>query len=73
MNMPTRTMTAGNPTPVPVEYSGKWVAWNADHSQIVAYDETLTALWKIVCERQIPDPVFEKVPSAEIRFVGGLR
>ncbi len=71
--MPARKIRAGSTTPGPVEYAGKWVAWNADHSRIVASDETLPALWKTVRERQILDPVFEKVPSPDVRFVGVSR
>lgn len=57
-------------TAVPVEYGGKWVAWNSDHSQIIAHSDTIQELWQVINERRIPDAVFEKVPRADVRFVG---
>lgn len=57
---------------VPVKFSGKWVAWNSDHTQIVAHADTLQSLWQVVREENIDDPVFEKVPRADVRFVGAL-
>lgn len=68
--MPKRLANARTFTAVPVEFSGKWVVWNSDHSHIVAHAETLQRLWQVVREANIDDPVFEKVPSADVRFVG---
>lgn len=58
------------PGPVPREYAGKWVAWSSDHSRIVAHSQSIAELWKIVREQHLEDPVFEKVPRADVRFVG---
>lgn len=49
---------------------GKWIAWDAEHTRIVAQAETLKQLWRALQEKQIDDPVFEKVPRANVRFVG---
>ena len=68
--MPTRPVASGRPTAVRAELSGKWIVWNAEHSQIVAQAETLQELWQFARLNQIRDPVFEKVPRAEVRFVG---
>lgn len=68
--MPTRIADPGRRTAVPVELGGKWVAWNAEHTRIVAQAETLKQLWQAVQKEQIADPVFEKVPRADVRFVG---
>ncbi len=68
--MPTRIADPTRPSVVPVEFGGKWVAWNAEHTRIVAHAETLQQLWLVVQEKQIDDPVFEKVPRANVRFVG---
>lgn len=56
--------------PIPVEYAGKWIAWSADHLQIVARGESLEELWRIVQDRRVADPIFEKVPRHDVRFVG---
>lgn len=55
---------------VPIEYAGKWVAWNADHSQIVAYSDSMQSLWQLVRVQNIANPVFEKVLRADVKFVG---
>ena len=68
--MPTRRIDQGRPSAVPVELGGKWIAWNAEHTQIVAQAETLQQLWQATQDKQIDDPVFEKVLRADIRFVG---
>ena len=68
--MPTKPVDPQITQPVPVEYAGKWVAWLADHSQIVAHSESVRELWQIVHDRRIADPVFEKIPRADVRFVG---
>jgi len=68
--MPTRIVDPDRPSAVPVELGGKWVAWNAEHTRIVAQAETLQQLWESTQEKQIIDPVFEKVPRADVRFVG---
>ena len=71
--MPTRIADPGRPKAVPVELAGKWVAWNAEHTRVVAHAETLQALWQAVRKEKIDDPVFEKVPRADVRFVGMRR
>jgi hypothetical protein len=68
--MPRRIADLSCPTAVPVELAGKWVAWNADHTRVVAHAETLQQLWQVVREMQVVDPVLEKVPRADVRFVG---
>ena len=68
--MPTRIADARLQKAVPVEFAGKWVAWNAEHTRIIAHAETLQQLWQAVREEEIDDPVFEKVPRADVRFAG---
>jgi hypothetical protein len=62
--MPTSSLSSRTPIAVPVEYSGKWIAWSSDHSQIVAHSDTLPQLWELVRLRSIADPIFEKVAVA---------
>lgn len=68
--MPTRIADTPLQRGVPVEFAGKWVAWNAEHTRIIAHAESLQQLWQTVRATKIDDPVFEKVPHADVRFVG---
>jgi hypothetical protein len=68
--MPTRLAISRMSKAVPVEFAGQWVAWNSDHSRIVAHADTLPRLWQVVQNEGIENPVFEKVPRADVRFVG---
>lgn len=58
---------------VPIEFAGKWIAWNATETHIIAsgqsFDEALDAALA-AGER---DPVLTKVPRVDVRFVGGRR
>lgn len=68
--MPIRSADLCRASAVPAELGGKWVAWNTEHTRIVAQAETLQQLWRTTREKQINDPVFEKIPRSEVRFVG---
>ena len=68
--MPTRPLVASTRHAVPTEYSRKWVAWTSDHSRIVASANCLSELWQQVRDQRIDDPVFEKIPRSDVRFVG---
>jgi hypothetical protein len=68
--MPTRKTDQASPSAVPAVMGGKWIAWNAEHTQIVAQAESMYQIWQQVKEKQIDDPIFEKVPFADVRFVG---
>lgn len=68
--MPTRPVDSQATTPAPSEYAGKWVAWTSDHKRIVAHSNSMQELWRIVRINSIPDPIFEKVPHPDLRFVG---
>ena len=69
--MPTRSLAVPARDAVSTKYSGKWVAWSRDHSRIVASADRLSELWQQVNDQRIDDPVFEKVPRSDVRFVGG--
>jgi hypothetical protein len=68
--MPIKPVDSPSNNPVPVEYSGKWIAWNADHTRIVAHNDSLPELWRVIHERGIAEPIYEKVPPFDRRFVG---
>ena len=48
--------------PVPVEYAGKWVAWNDDQSEIVAHGSELKTVRQTAAELGCIRPVLQKVP-----------
>ena len=64
------TNSVVHPDAPPIKYSGKWVAWDAAHSRIVAHASTIQELWVIAAEQKIDDPIFEKIPRCDTRFVG---
>lgn len=68
--MPARPSANRTAAVIPVELSGKWIAWSADHSQIVAHSDTMPGLWQHMRDLRVADPIFEKAPRSDIRFVG---
>ncbi len=61
------------PPTVPLEYCGKWIAWDFDETKIIAsglsYAETKRAAQATGEDR----PVLVKAPQANARFIGGHR
>ena len=68
--VPTKPVCSVSPNAVPLKYAGKWVVWNSDHSQIVGSADTVKDVWRIAREGLVIDPIFEKVPRSDVRFVG---
>jgi hypothetical protein len=68
--MPPRIPANRTAAAVPAELSGKWIAWSADHSHIVAHSDMMPDLWRQVRNQRVADPIFEKVPRSDVRFVG---
>ena len=67
-------MPLNQPPPiVPIEYAGKWIAWDFDETKIIAsgrsYKETLLAAEATGETR----PILVKTPDARVRFIGGTR
>ena len=56
--------------PVPIEFAGKWIAWNEDHSRIIASGSSIREAWDVACATGERDPIFEKVPRVDVCFVG---
>jgi hypothetical protein len=56
--------------PVPAEFAGKWVAWDAAHERIIASARTLEEVCQAADEAGEDDALFEKVPPLDVRFVG---
>jgi hypothetical protein len=55
---------------VPIEYAGQWIAWNAEGTQIVASGRTIQEVVQAAAAAGEKQPVFAKVPKADVRFVG---
>jgi hypothetical protein len=55
---------------VPIEYAGQWIAWNAAGTQIVASGRTVQEVVQAAAAAGETQPVFAKVPKADVRFVG---
>ena len=59
------------PETVPRQYGGKWVAWTKDAMKIVAVGETPEEVRAAAERAGVHDPVYQWVPPADERFVGG--
>jgi len=74
-----RSMTSTNATElperpaVPIELSGKWIAWTFDGTRIVAHGDTLDECEEAADKAGEKDPRFEKTPRADVRIVGAAR
>ena len=55
---------------VPLEYAGMWIAWNNERTRIIASGRTVEEVVKAAAEAGETDPMFDKVPKANVRFVG---
>jgi hypothetical protein len=59
------------PPIVPIEYAGKWIAWDYEQTRIIAsgctYAETIRAAQATGEKR----PILEKAPDVRVRFIGG--
>lgn len=59
------------PEPIPLEYAGKWIAWEETGRKIVAAADDLRELDEIVSQEGVADPIFQRVPRGA--FIGGGR
>jgi Family of unknown function (DUF5678) len=55
---------------VPIEYSGKWIAWSADRMTIVSSGETIQEARNKAFQKGEKTPWLDKVPHRTIRFGG---
>ncbi|MEK7499836.1 MAG: hypothetical protein AAB649_04490 [Patescibacteria group bacterium] len=55
---------------VPIEYSGKWIAWSADHMRIVSSSDSLHEARQKAFDLGENEPWMDKVPHRTIRFGG---
>jgi hypothetical protein len=58
------------PPAVPLEFAGKWLAWDHDETRILAAERTFAEA-KAAAEKVGESmPVLVKAPLADVRFVG---
>jgi hypothetical protein len=51
----------GIPMPAPLEYSGKWVAWNQERTEIVARGDRFSDVLEAATAAGYSDAIFQKV------------
>jgi hypothetical protein len=63
----------GRPQPAPVEYAGKWVAWNSQETEIVGSGVTAKEAYAMATEAGYEDVVLQRVRRIDQVFIGGTR
>jgi hypothetical protein len=62
-------MPTNQPT-VPIEYAGKWIAWDHGVTRIIASGESLSEVVQAAEQAGEIDPVLDKVPRADVHLIG---
>ena len=57
--------------PAPEQYAGQWVAWDKDQKNIIASGSDVSKVRAEALAAGENDPLLEKVPPLDTRFVGG--
>jgi hypothetical protein len=55
---------------IPVEYAGKWIAWDHEQTKIVASGRTLAEAMEAAKLAGEKDPVMHKIPKGKICYLG---
>ena len=56
--------------PIPAEFAGEWIAWNASRSTIVAHGADASRVRRDAIAAGHSEPILQKVPRGP--FVGGV-
>jgi hypothetical protein len=56
------------PQPVPAEYAGKWLAWDAKRTQIVAHGNDMSQVYSEAVAAGHIEPLLQKIPRGP--FIG---
>jgi hypothetical protein len=72
MEEPMREPLPENPV-VPLEYAGLWIAWDRDHTRIVASGPTIDGAHEAAMAGGELQPILGKAPDADVWFAGGPR
>ena len=71
MSLPIAILNDPNrPPPAPIEFAGEWVAWNQARTEVVAHGDDLEAVYDAAVGAGHPNAVFQKVPEADVYFIG---
>ena len=62
-------MQNNHPT-VPIEYAGKWIAWDHGMTRIVASGATPREVRDAAIKAGEPRPILGKSPAANVRMIG---
>ena len=57
------------PKPIPAEYAGQWIAWDASRREIVTHGLEMSRVRREAIAAGHPEPILQKVPRGP--FVGG--
>lgn len=58
------------PESVPIEYAGKWLAWDFDETKILAAANSYSEAKQLAEAMGELRPVLVKAPDAQTRFIG---
>jgi len=51
------------PQPIPAKYAGKWIAWDASHTQIVAHGTEMSRVRRDAAAAGHADPILQRSPT----------
>jgi hypothetical protein len=68
----SREESALVPPPAPIEYAGKWVAWDRNWAQIVAHGCNFAEVHREAVRKGYNDPIMERVRNPKIAFIGAI-
>jgi hypothetical protein len=63
-----RRKSPDRPLPVPAEYAGRWIAWNREHTQIIADGATLSEVCDKAKAAGCDEPILQPVPRGPLGF-----
>ncbi len=55
---------------VPIQYAGKWIAWNHEMTRVVASGATPREVRDAAIKAGEPNPILGKSPQANVRMIG---
>jgi len=58
---------------IPRKYSGQWIAWNKEGTEIIAHGTTLTECHTAANNTGRTQPRFENILHTDIRSIGAIR
>jgi hypothetical protein len=58
------------PPPVPFKYSGQWIAWNKERTEIVAHGLDVAEVHRAAQATGDPMPLLQKVPHLDRIYIG---